>query len=202
MNISDPLFWKEFKAHARDLSVLCDVRLSVLYKAIDATAAEGGEIWECGAYKGGTAMFLKYRVRETNRIVRLFDTFNGIPYHGQYDIHGIGSMKASTREQVAALFEGIDGIFIHQGIMPQSFSGLEDRKISVAHVDCDQYESVKGCLEFCYPRVHSGGYIVIDDFNCGSCPGAKVAANEFLNGRPEVLVARGGNNPQAHFIKV
>ena len=182
-----------------NLSCLGD-RFGVLVNAIRETSGIGGEIWECGAFKGGTAILTKCVTRETGRKIRIFDTFAGLPYSDESDTHPVGAM-ASDYDEVKSLFDDIPDCFIYRGIMPETFAGLEDSVISVAHIDVDQYRCVKEVLEWVYPRVHTGGYIVIDDYNCHSCPGAKKAVDEFLIGKTEVLRADGGTNPQAHFIK-
>ncbi len=108
-------------------------------------------------------------------------------------------MNDTSYELVANLFSVYSGVHIHQGIMPATFSGLENSVISVANIDVDNHDAVKACLEFIYPRVPSGGYIVLDDYHCGSCPGAKKATDDFMRDKPETL--RCIASPQVYFIK-
>lgn len=191
---------ENLKAQAMPLSCVGD-RFGTILEAIGSTETEAGEVWECGAYRGGTALWMKAHLAGTKRILRAFDTFAGLPFSGPNDRHAKGIMNGCNYDEVCALFEGQQDVHIYRGIMPDTFKGLEDSVISVAHIDVDQYESVKGCLEFVYPRVHPGGWIIIDDYNCGSCPGAKLAVTEFLTGKREELQVSGGANPQAHFRK-
>jgi len=176
-------------------------RLNTLANGIESTRAASGEIWECGCNKGWTARFMRACIADTKRALRLFDTFEGLPYHGEFDRHGMGAMRADY-EKCKVLFDDLSGCFIHKGIMPASFEGLENCVISVAHIDVDQYRSVKECLEWIYPRVHSKGWIVIDDYNCGDCPGAKKAVDDFLIGKSEILHKGGAGNPQVYFTKI
>jgi len=187
---------------AVSISGLAGDRLTKLIEGINATSAQNGEIWECGCHRGGTALFMKARLMETDsdRILRAFDTFEGLPYRGQYDSQQIGTMKTDY-EEVLQRFQDLSNCHIYKGVMPQTFVGLENSIISVAHIDVDQYQSVKECLEWIYPRVHANGWIVIDDYNDKGCYGAKKAVNDFLSVRPEKLIAPGGENPQAYFIK-
>jgi hypothetical protein len=134
------------------------------------------------------------------RTMRLFDTFSGQPASGPYDIHQIGSMNGTSEELVSGLFSGYTNVYIHQGIMPITFSGLESSIISVANIDVDNHDAVKVCLEFIYTRVPSGGYIALDDYWCPDCPGAKNATDDFLADKPEKLLCVA--SPQVYFIKL
>lgn len=180
----------------RSLSLLGD-RLEVIEKALIDTKSFGGEIWECGAYKGGTALFM---AAYTSDPILAFDTFEGLPVSGVHDVHPVGAMKADYQAATACLAD-IPNIRVISGVMPATFTGLEDSHIRLAHIDVDQYESIKAVVEFVYPRVVAGGYIVIDDYNCNSCPGARKAIDEFMVGKPEMLITPGGQNPQAYFVK-
>ncbi len=60
-------------------------------------------------------------------------------------------------------------------------------RFSVAHIDCDLYESVLEAVEFVYPRMTKGGFIIFDDYNSPTCLGAKHAVDSFLVGKPEQL---------------
>lgn len=184
-------------------SLLDNERLSVIFSGIiDKISHLNGEVWECGCYKGGTALFMKQLLDFTasNKTLRLFDTFSGIPFTGSKDTHLIGSFSADYN-CVLDKFKTYSNYFIHQGIMPDTFLGLENSLISLAHIDVDNYDSVKSCLEFIYPRLETGGMIIIDDYNCASCPGAKLATDEFLETYKHSLVIAGLPSPQAHFFK-
>jgi len=165
---------------------------------IESTQSFNGEIWECGTFRGDMAAHMSGCAQD--RTIRLFDTFNGQPYSGPHDIHKVGSMNGTSYQLVEERFESRPNIKIHSGIMPFTFSGLEDSVISVVNIDVDNHDSVRDCLTFVYPRVHPGGYIVLDDYGCPDCPGAKKATDEFLADKPERLV--GHMNPQAYFVKI
>ena len=56
-------------------------------------------------------------------------------------------------------------------------------------IDLDLYEGVRDSLGFFYPRMAPGGVIVLDDYGFASCPGARAAADEFFDDKPERLLA-------------
>lgn len=182
-------------------SSLAGTRLDLLLKAIDLTHGFEGEVWECGTWQGGTALWMKEQLKD-GRILRLFDTFCGLPVSGPLDLHRMGTMGDTSYELVRSHFEDMPDVVIHVGVMPATFAGLEDVVISVAHIDVDQYQSVKDCLEFVYPRVERGGWVFIDDYADGKCPGARRATDDFMADKPERLNASIDAQPQAHFIKL
>lgn len=176
-------------------------RAHALTNLLNATSGHNGEYWECGAFRGDLVSDILGLNSGTSRIFRLFDTFSGQPYSGPHDFHLAGSMNETSCNEVCERFAGMSNVVIHSGIMPETFAGLENKTISVANIDVDNYDSVKACLEWVYPRVHSGGYIVVDDYTCGGCLGAKIATDEFLTDKPELLTGDDGH-AGAYFVKL
>ncbi len=175
-------------------------RLDPIVSALSRTFHLGGEVWECGSNDGTFAEAMLPHV--AGRTFRLFDTFEGMPFSGPHDHHQVGCMKADY-EKTRARFSLYSHVILHKGIMPDSFAGLEDSRIAVANIDVDNYDSVLACLSFVYPRVPAGGYIFLDDYACGNCPGAKRATHEFLLGKPEVLTLNPERGAaQAYFAKL
>ncbi len=171
--------------------------------AVKNTKYLTGEVWECGVFEGDTSVRIKRLLEEVDspKVLRLFDSFEGMPYSGLHDVHEVGVMKSDVNA-VKARFADVPNVEIHKGIMPASFGGLEGAEISIAWIDVDNYESVKQCLNFVYPRVQGGGWVILDDYFCTSCPGAKLATDEFLKGKKEHLIVDDDHqNPQVYFVK-
>lgn len=182
-----------------------DDRQQTIYDAIIKSAHLTGEVWECGVYSGDTALAMRTAIETSGhlRTLRLFDTFSGMPVMGTHDTHPIGSMRSNEAE-VRQRFTGYQShqVAFEAGVMPATFTPFTDTQISVANIDVDQYESVLACLDFIYPRTQGGGHIFLDDYNCPGCPGAKLAVNEFMVGKPEKLILSSHrDNPQAWVIK-
>ncbi len=155
----------------------------------------GGEFWECGVYKGGTAMLLAQVLasRDNPPTLRLFDTFAGLPdADPTRDFHKQGEFgdtaQADVAARVAAMAGGRDFARIHAGRIPQTLAGLDDSRIAFAHVDVDLYESVLDCCRFIYPRLLAGGVMLFDDYGFRSCPGARKAVDEFFADKPEAVL--------------
>lgn len=191
-------------ALARTLTCLCGARLDVLRAHLLDTKDFTGEVWECGAYRGGSALYIATQLREMGsaRRVRVFDTFAGMPVSGPLDTHKIGSFIEADYEEVCQNLSSFSNVTIHRGVMPETFVGLEDSTISIAHIDADQHESVHACLTFIYPRLQIGGYMIVDDYNCIGCPGAKKAVDDFMIAHPAALtLIPTDSTPQVRLLK-
>lgn len=194
-------------------TIISDERLYVLrwaaLQALRLQAANGPLCWfELGVYKGGTAGFLADLAAQFNKslpkhhlTVRLFDTFEGMPETNQrYDYHQLGDFSDTSLEAVQrALGEG-EHVSYHPGLIPETFGGLENDRLSFVHVDVDIYQSVLDGCEFVYQRLVPGGIIIFDDYGFPSCPGARKAVDMFFADKEEeVLVLSAG---QAMIIKL
>ncbi len=141
-----------------------------------------GEVWECGVYKGGTAMMIGAIAHD--KTVRLFDTFDGMPGTATpvYDTHQKGDFADTSFESVR---DRVNVDYIHKGFIPKTFEGLEDRKICFSHIDVDIFQSVYDCCEFIYPRTTSGGIMLFDDCGFPSCAGARTAVDMYFADKTE-----------------
>ena len=178
-----------YYALARPRTLVSADRCYVLYRlALQALQLEG-DFWECGVYQGGTAALLAAVLadRQPAKKLYLFDTFEGMPQiDPQRDLHAQGDF-ADTSAEAVARHVGHPGLaVIRKGLIPQTFAGLEGARIALAHIDVDLYRSVRDCLEFVWPRLSRGGFIVCDDYGFPSCPGAKAAVDEFFAGQAAV----------------
>jgi O-methyltransferase len=164
-------------------------RCYVLYSLASQALSLEGDIWECGVYKGGTAILFSELIaskKQTESKLHLFDTFQGMPEtHPEKDMHRKGDFKDTSLSAVQNLVGKEDLVCFHEGLIPDTFAGLEDSKISFAHIDVDIYQSVLDCCEFIMERLAHGGFMVFDDYGFPSCPGAREAVDEFFRERQE-----------------
>ena len=177
--------------HARiaPYTLVSEDRCYILASLAAQAARLDGEIWECGVYRGGTAMLLSERLAGAARTVRLFDTFAGMPATDAIrDWHKAGDFHDTSLEEVRSRVKG-DFVHFHKGLIPQTFSGLESARIAFAHVDVDIYSAVHACCEFIFPRLCVSGFLVFDDYGFPTCPGARSAVDEFFLGRSAIPLA-------------
>jgi len=186
--------FKPFVEAAEKYTLVTADRCYVLYCLGKQALSLGGEFWECGVYKGGTAILLAKVIAEygasTGTKLHLFDTFEGMPdTNAQKDWHKSGDFKDTSEEAVKGRVGHTDLVVTHKGFIPDSFKGLDNSKISFAHIDVDIYQSILDSLNFIYPRMVSGGFIIFDDYGFPTCPGARQAVDEFFRGKPEQVLA-------------
>ena len=146
-----------------------------------------GDVLEAGVYRGGTALLLKQALPwEASRRLMLFDSFGGMKtVRDGVDRHREGDFADTSLDSVSAFVGRESFIEYFQGWIPETFAGLEDRRLCFAHIDLDLYESILDCLAYVYPRLSPRGVIVFDDYGFASCPGARRAVESFFADKPE-----------------
>lgn len=104
-----------------------------------------------------------------------------VALEGVYDLMGgPGSVEGNRKLLVNQI--GYDPDFLHfhkgwfQDTLPADHQLIE--RIAILRLDADWYASTKICLEYLYPKVVSGGFIIIDDY--GAYDGCRKAVDEYL----------------------
>jgi len=146
-----------------------------------------GDMAEAGVWRGDCARFL--HIFAPNRNLYLFDTFEGFPNQTA------GADNADTRfadtgvECVRAIVGDSDKVIIRKGIFPDTTAGLENNKFALVSLDLDTYEGILAGWMFFYPRMSSGGYIFIHDYNATEYNyGPFRATTQFLQDKPEHII--------------
>ena len=187
---NDSFFINLFK-EIKPKTVIDIPRLYVLYQfARQATGLEG-EAAECGVYKGGSARLLAktFNQLSPDKKILLFDSFQGMPpTDPQKDVHQLGDFKDTSFEEVKNFLRDCPNAMLYQGLFKENFPQVARKQFSFVHIDCDIYESVKECCQFFYPRMTAGGILIFDDYGFRSCPGAKMAIDEFFAQKPEKVI--------------
>jgi O-methyltransferase len=158
-------------------------RCYVLYVLLRQVIHITGDVWECGVYKGGTAAMIAAILKENcpSKRLYLFDTFEGMPKtEADKDWHKKGDFSDTDLQTVTTYIGHDDVCVVRKGLIPETFTGLESAQIALAHIDVDIYRSVVDCLQFIWPKLSFGGFIVFDDYGHPTCPGARAAVDEFF----------------------
>lgn len=129
---------------------------------------------EFGVYRGGSAWHLAQVAREQGRKLYLFDTFSGMPFQDiEKDRVPVGRFSDTSVEDVQSL---IPDAILCPGVFPGSMVDLPP--IAFAHVDCDQYQSVRDAWRVFSPLMVQGGAMIFDDVQIVN--GARVAFEEVV----------------------
>lgn len=147
-----------------------------------------GSFAEVGVYRGDLSKFLHSIAPE--RTYYLFDTFEGFP---QQDLEpGVAEDSRFRDTSVDTVLNNIGNtrnIVIKQGYVPDTFNGLEQERFSFVLLDVDLYNPTATSLEFFYPRLTSGAYLAVHDYNNPESNWAcKRAVDAFMQDKPEHII--------------
>jgi|ERR1035441_3349920 O-methyltransferase len=181
-----PWFSDEFQKYysiAAPRTLVSPDRCYVLWTLLRQALKIDADIVECGVYRGGTAAMIARIVADSgsSRKLYLFDTFSGMPETDKgRDLHMEGDFADTSAEDVERFVNEPEIAVIRKGFIPETFVGLEAHRFAFAHIDVDIYRSIIDSLEFIWPRLLSGGFVVFDDYGFPSCPGARQAVDQFF----------------------
>jgi hypothetical protein len=174
-----------------------------------------GDFVECGVYAGASSAIMARAILDQSeedeydygslRRVHLFDSFEGIPLAGPED----SELAHKPSGEAKCLLEDVkknmrdwgipDELLVyHPGWFEDTVRpGLVGRlpyadvqQIAVLRLDGDLYRSTKVCMDYLYPLVSQGGYVIVDDFDLSGC---KKAILEATN--PAPIYFRKPNEP-------
>ena len=68
---------------------------------------------------------------------------------------------------------------VRPGFFPSTAQGLEEERFLFVNLDADLYEPIRAGLEWFFPRMVSGGFILVHDYYSPAFTGARQAVQEF-----------------------
>lgn len=143
-----------------------------------------GSIAEVGVYRGGFAN--RIRIAFPGRKFYLFDTFEGFPEEqvktaqSRDGVTNFHTFEGTSVEIALKTIGETKDCIVKKGIFPETTKGIDDTFVFVS-LDADLYEPTISGLEFFYPKMARGGYIMIHDFREGQYPGVGKAVDEFCD---------------------
>jgi hypothetical protein len=179
----------------RSLRISCNIErppcqlIQPLFDQIQKECLEG-DFAELGVYKGATAAVLARHTRQLNRCLYLMDTFEGFD---ERDFRGVDAgphigFRDTSFEAVRARVGDANTVYI-KGYFPQTATKLpDDGRYCLVHIDADLYGPIMSGLEYFYPRMVPGGFLVIHDYGSLNWPGAEKAVDTFFVDKPECVI--------------
>lgn len=159
-------------------------RLGMLWSYAFHCASIDGAFCEVGVYKGGSAYTIgdALEAAGSEQMFFMIDTFIGHPYSHEKDQgkHNKGDFSIPDG-QVQTIIKALATQREHNHVFAGKVEEANfptDLKFAFVHIDTDTYQSVKYCLEYFWPKVNSGGIVVLDDPMMEGCPGAGAALIE------------------------
>lgn len=161
-----------------------------------------GDIVECGVWKGGNLILCQKYLNLQNVSIKIhgFDNFEGMVKPKEIDtdyrnvpaseMHSLFKKDKNKNSWAYCSLEDVNkninetvpkhNIKLIKGIVEKTL--LEPKnlpeKISILRLDTDFYESTKIELEILYPKLVSGGFLIIDDY--GHFKGCRKAVDEYF----------------------
>lgn len=197
-------FEKDVIDRVKDFTMTSPERVVALIRTIEYINVNNieGDIVECGVWRGGSigaCILALLKANKTDKKIWLYDTFEGMNKPTDFDLDINGHLASErmekedietsnlwakaeldiVKENVSNFNYPSENINFIKGIVEETLlsSKLPD-KISILRLDTDWYESTKIELEILYPKLVSGGVLIIDDY--GHWNGCRKAVDEFF----------------------
>jgi O-methyltransferase len=141
-----------------------------------------GNVAELGVYKGKFAKYINQYFPQ--RKLYLFDTFEGFDKRdidqekARNLVFGDQDFSDTSLGGVLAQMPFPENCIPVKGFFPESADRINDSFVFVS-LDADLYEPLYQGLLFFYPKLVTGGYIFIHDFNNDAYKGARQAVEQF-----------------------
>ena len=157
-----------------------------------------GDFAECGCWRGHSAFMIAKLIDSVDqkRNLHVFDSFEGgLSDKLKEDKHLLATVDAdairrekeafySTEEEVSGALSAFNFVTLHKGWIPERFGDTKEKTFSLVNLDLDLYQPIRDSLVFFFPRLSSGGMIVIDDYGTTAWPGVTIAVDQFLERYP------------------
>ena len=147
-----------------------------------------GDYVEMGCYKGDTSLLLAEVLREVDKKLWIYDSFEGLPGKSANDESVLGvNFKSGellvTKREVKERFlrAGLPVPVIKKAWFKDLTSDDLPPEIAFAFLDGDFYESIRDSLELVVPKMNDKGVIVVHDYTNPALPGVKRAVDELIN---------------------
>jgi hypothetical protein len=142
-----------------------------------------GDLIEAGAWRGGATIFMRallaaYEVRD--RTVWVADSFEGMPVPDLAKYPADEAMDLSDVEELAVSLEEVQRNFRRYGLLDNqvrflkgwfkdSLPGAPIAQLAILRLDADLYESTMDAMKHLYPKLSTGGCVIVDDYWIPAC---------------------------------
>ena len=168
--------------------------IDLLVKYVRQIVTDGvlGPMAECGVYRGGCVMAMAYALMELgqHRDLYLFDTFSGMTKPEEIDGVWPNQLWETERDWCYASLKDVQANLASTGYPPeklhyvvgpveQTLPEQAPESLSLLRLDSDWYSSTRQELAHLFPRLSSGGILIIDDYH--HWEGCRKAVDEYFD---------------------
>ncbi|MDZ7616495.1 MAG: TylF/MycF/NovP-related O-methyltransferase [Patescibacteria group bacterium] len=140
---------------------------------------------EVGVFRGEFAALINAAFPEKR--LYLFDTFEGFDkdeYFREQASEGVDAgiancFRDTSVDLVLARMPHGERCVVRKGRFPDTAAGLEKETFCFVSIDVDLYEPIYNSLAYFYPRLVTGGYLFIHEYNHGHYTGVKKAVERY-----------------------
>jgi O-methyltransferase len=163
-------------------TMLSPARLDNVQHAVTTVIEEKipGDLIETGVWRGGGSILMRGVLQaygDTSRTVWVADSFQGLPRPEHAvdagDTHWRYPTLAVSVDEVRGNFAryGLldDRVRFLQGWFADTLPTARIDRLAVLRLDGDMYSSTLDALEPLYPKVSSGGFVIVDDYALEGC---------------------------------
>ncbi len=151
-------------------------RLATLELLCRRVAGIPGAAAELGVYKGFFARCINQLL--PGRKLYLFDSFQGFSPETCASESFQAAHENTAADKVLAMMPYPETIAVKPGFFPGSLHGLEERFCLVS-LDVDFYQTTLDGLRYFWPRLETGGYLMLHDWGSPKLPGVAQALADY-----------------------
>jgi hypothetical protein len=196
----------DIRQQVKDTTMTSIEKQYALYNACRylSRAKVPGDIAECGVWRGGSSMICALSLLkdgDKSRRLHLYDTYEGMPDATEKDVF-FDNVSSIPKGALAASLEEVqenmyrtgypkDKMVFIKGMVEDTLPAQTTGPLALLRIDTDFHDSIYHALVHLYPKLVSGGVLVLDDF--GSMKGARDAVLTYFK--------ETGNPPLIHRIE-
>lgn len=147
-----------------------------------------GDYVELGCYRGDTSLALAEVLKDSDKHLWLYDSFEGLPEKSPYDSSVLGenfvkgALSVSKREVKARFLRaGLRVPIIKKGWFSEFTLKDLPGEIAFCFLDGDFYESIRDGLQLVWGNLSDGATIIVHDYNNPELPGVRRAVDEWIS---------------------
>ncbi len=190
--------------------------INIIMHLLQASKQVKGDIAECGVFQGATLVPVTYMMNklEDPREIYGFDSFEGFgeaatvesekDTTGHIDLETEMFQQTSVsliKEKLKLTRTNTQNLHLVKGYFENSLPAYNNHSYSFVHLDCDLASSYITCLEFFYPRLNKGGFILFDEYLDPIYTIATEAIDGFFANKPEKPIRIERDNYIKYYIQ-
>jgi O-methyltransferase len=130
-----------------------------------------GDLIECGVNRGGMARaivaYLDGLLKDKH--FYLLDTYEGLPVsllseHESRHQDVFKEVYTECLQEVMNTFSPFPEVVIVKGLVPDTFYKVASNKFCFVHIDMNNAQSEIAAAEYLWPRLATGGFMLLDDY--------------------------------------